>query len=132
MMNSERPDVHRLNARLDAILDRLQNLEVQVRGLVISQAVEARKFVVKDDRGKIRARLEMREYSPLLTFFDRLGTERLGAKPGEQHPGSPYPPTGLAGGSSSANPTLTPGWAAGATASPSRPPNWPQPMPKPS
>ena len=31
----------------------------------------------QDERGRIRARLEMQEYSPCLTFYDRVGTERL-------------------------------------------------------
>jgi hypothetical protein len=42
-----------------------------------SQTVEAKEFVVRDDRGEIRARLEMQGYRPHLTFYDRLGKERL-------------------------------------------------------
>ena len=34
---------------LEMIVDRLDKLEVQVRGLVRSQTVEAKEFVVKDD-----------------------------------------------------------------------------------
>jgi hypothetical protein len=33
--------------------------------------------VVRDDRGEIRARFEMQEYAPCLTFYDRVGQERL-------------------------------------------------------
>ena len=76
-MTPEAPDARSLALRLDAILDRLNNLEVQVRGLVTSQTVEAREFVVKDEWGEVRARLEMHEFAPRLTFFDRLGNERL-------------------------------------------------------
>ncbi len=39
--------------------------------------MEAKEFVVRDDRGHIRARLEKQEYAPCLTFYDRAGTERL-------------------------------------------------------
>ncbi len=42
-----------------------------------SQTVEAREFVVRDDRGEIRARLEMQQYAPCLTFYDGAGQERL-------------------------------------------------------
>lgn len=62
---------------LEAILDRLGKLGLQVRGLVTSQTEEAKEFVVRDDRGEICARLEMQEYAPCLTFYDRLGKERL-------------------------------------------------------
>jgi hypothetical protein len=74
------PETHEhgtLAARMDAILDRLEKLEVQVRALVTSQTVEGKEFVVRDDRGEIRARLEMQQYAPCLTFYDRLGKERL-------------------------------------------------------
>ncbi len=71
------PDLNALARRLDAILDRLDQLEVQVRGLTTNQTVEARDFVLKDDRARIRARLEIQEYSPRLTFYDTLGQERL-------------------------------------------------------
>ena len=76
-MTSEAPDLRSLAQRLDAILDRLAKLEVQVRALVTSQTVEAREFVVRDERGEIRARLEMQGYAPCLTFYDRVGDERL-------------------------------------------------------
>ena len=71
------PDLKALAARLDAITDRLEKLEVQVRGLVTGPTVEAREFVVKDARGEVRARLDMQDYAPRLIFFDRVGTERL-------------------------------------------------------
>ena len=73
----ETPESRALAARLDAIIHRLDKLEVQVRGLETSQTVEAKEFVVRDDRGGIHARLEMLEYAPCLTFYDRAGKERL-------------------------------------------------------
>ena len=76
-MTPETPDLRSLAHGLDAISDRLDKLEVQVRGLVTSQTVEAKEFVVKDDRGEVCARLEMQEYAPCLTFYDRAGTARL-------------------------------------------------------
>ncbi len=76
-MTADGPDLSILAARLEAIVDRLDNLEVQVRALVTSQTVEAREFVVKDARGEVWARLEMQEYAPCLTFYDRAGKERL-------------------------------------------------------
>jgi len=76
-MTSEAPALRSLAARLDTITDRLDKLEVQVRGLVTSPTVETRQFVVTDERGEIRARLEMHDYAPRLTSFDRVGTERL-------------------------------------------------------
>ena len=39
--------------------------------------MEATEFVVKDDRAQIRARLEMAQYAPCLTFYDPAGKERL-------------------------------------------------------
>ncbi len=60
-MSLETPDLTRLAARLEMIVDRLEKLEVQVRG----------------DRGEIRARLEMQQYAPCLTFYDGAGQERL-------------------------------------------------------
>ncbi len=42
-----------------------------------SQTVEAKEFVVPDDHGEIRARLEMQAYAPCLTFYDGAGQERL-------------------------------------------------------
>ena len=76
-MNAETADLKALSARLDAIVDRLEKIEVQVRALMLSQTVEAREFAVRDARGEIRARLEMHQYAPCLTFYDRLGKERL-------------------------------------------------------
>jgi hypothetical protein len=76
-MPEETPDLARLATRLEMILDRLDKLEVQVRGLVTSQTVEAKELVIKDDRGSPRARLEMAQYGPRLTFYDGTGKERL-------------------------------------------------------
>jgi hypothetical protein len=57
-MGEEAPDPKLLAPRLEAILDRLERLEVQVRGLVTSPTVEGKEFVVRDERGEVRARLE--------------------------------------------------------------------------
>ena len=56
---------HLLAYRLDAILDRLHTLEVQVCGLRHNQTVEA---PAREERGRLRARFEMHEYAPCLTF----------------------------------------------------------------
>ncbi len=71
-----RPDP-RLTTRLDSVLERLRRLELQVNRLVESQTVEARDFVVMDERGHPRARFEMAGHSPQIVFFDRAGGERI-------------------------------------------------------
>ncbi len=76
-MTPETPDLLTVVARLERLADRLDRLEVQVRGLVTSHTVEAREFVVRDERGVIRARLEMEAHAPCVTFYDPLGVERL-------------------------------------------------------
>ena len=76
-ITAEAPDQRSLAARLDAIIERLGKLETQVRALVTSQILEAKEFILRDERREIRARLEMQEYAPCLTFYDRLGKERL-------------------------------------------------------
>ncbi len=86
-MTADAPDLTTLALRLERLADRLDKLEVQVRGRVTSQTVEAREFVVKDDRAQIRARLEMQQYAPRLTFYDSAGTERL--KIGLRRDGTP-------------------------------------------
>ena len=86
-MTAETPDLQSLAYQLEALRERLQNLEVQVRGLMTSQTVEAKAFVLRDDRGRICARLDIQGYSPRLTFFDRGGDERLSV--GLRSEGSP-------------------------------------------
>ncbi len=76
-MTADVPKLKTLAARLEVLADRLAMVEVQVRALMESQTVDAKEFVVRDDRGEIRARLEMQEYAPSLTFYDWLGKERL-------------------------------------------------------
>jgi hypothetical protein len=76
-MTAETSELAKLAARLEQIVDRLEKLEVQVRGLVTSQTVEARRFVVRDKRGVVRAQLEMQQFAPALTFYDPEGKERL-------------------------------------------------------
>ena len=57
-MPPETPDPMTLAARLEMVVDRLERLKIQVRGLVASSTVGAKEFVVRDDRWQIRARLE--------------------------------------------------------------------------
>ncbi len=76
-MTPETPDLLTLAARLERLADRLDRLEAQVRGLVASPSVEAHEFLVRDERGVIRARLEMEAHAPCVTFYDPLGVERL-------------------------------------------------------
>jgi len=76
-MTPETPDLTRLTARLERIVHRVEDLGVQVRGLVTSPTVEAKEFVVRDDHGEIRARLEMEQHAPCLTVYDPLRKERL-------------------------------------------------------
>ncbi len=76
-MMADAPDLTTLALRLEVLADRLTMLEVQVRALMESQTVDAKEFIVRDDRGHIRARLEMEKYAPSLTFYDNAGTERL-------------------------------------------------------
>ena len=64
MATSGEAELKAMAAPLDAILERVHNLEVQVRGIVTSQTVEAKAFVLRDDRGRIRARLDIQEYHP--------------------------------------------------------------------
>ncbi len=54
------PDEHEphLTTRLDSILERLRRLELQMNGIIQSTTVEAQSFVVMDERGAPRARLE--------------------------------------------------------------------------
>jgi hypothetical protein len=48
------------------------------RRLIEGGSLEAKEFVVRDDRGEIRAaRLEMQGYTPHLIFYDRSGKERM-------------------------------------------------------
>ena len=47
----------RLTTQMESILERLRRLEIQVNRLDESQTVEAKEFVVLDDRGDPRARL---------------------------------------------------------------------------
>jgi len=86
-MTPEIPDLTRLKERLERIVHRVDDLEVQVRGLVTSPTVEAREFLVRDEHGVIRARLEMEQFAPCLTFYDPTGKERL--KIGLRTDGSP-------------------------------------------
>ncbi len=86
-MPADVPELKALALRLEMIADRLDKLEVRVRALVTSQTVEAKEFVAKDDRGEVCARLEVQEYAPCLTFYDRAGQERL--KIGLRTDGSP-------------------------------------------
>ena len=76
-MPPEPPDLARLAARLERIVDRLGQVAAQVRGLVTSPTVGAQEIVVRDARSLIRARLGMGEFAPCLTCSDPGGKERL-------------------------------------------------------
>ncbi len=84
---ADAPELTTLALRLAVLEERLAMLEVQVRALMESQTVEAKEFIVRDDRGGIRARFEMQQYAPCLTFYDTAGKERL--KIGLRADGSP-------------------------------------------
>ncbi len=43
----------------------------------VSQTVEAREFVLKDERAQVRARLKLEGTVPRLVFYDRWGKPRL-------------------------------------------------------
>jgi hypothetical protein len=55
--------------------------------LAASQRSIGKEIVVRDEWREIRARLEMQQYAPCLTFYDRLVKERL--KIGLRTDGSP-------------------------------------------
>ncbi len=76
-MSSERDDIARLAAWLESLLERVQQVEAQLQGLMVSPSVEAQEFVLRDERGKVRARLDLPDHAPRLTFFDPIGDERL-------------------------------------------------------
>jgi hypothetical protein len=76
-MSSEREDIGWLTARMHLLEERVHQLEGQVQGLLLSQTIEAHEFVLQDERGEVRARLDLRDYAPRLTFYDRIGGERL-------------------------------------------------------
>jgi len=64
-------------ARLDTILERLNRLELQVPVPMQSESVEAEAFVLRDQRAQVRARLDLWDHAPRLTFHDGIGDERL-------------------------------------------------------
>jgi len=76
-MSADQGEIERLTVWIEALQKRIGQLEGQVRGLMTSQTVEAEAFVLRDDRAEIRARLDLRNYAPRLTFYDRLGNERF-------------------------------------------------------
>ena len=76
-MASKASDLKALAARLVVIVNHLQQLELQIRTLVESQIVKTQAFLLRSGRGEIRARLNITEYSPRLTFCDRLGETLL-------------------------------------------------------
>ncbi len=59
-MTSETIDLRTVAQRLDAIHDRLEKLGVQVRGLVTSQAVEAKEYIVRDEAIKRHLRTDLK------------------------------------------------------------------------
>ncbi len=59
-MTSETIDLRTVAQRLDAIHDRLEKLGVQVRGLVASQAVEAKEYILRDEAIKRHLRPDLK------------------------------------------------------------------------
>ncbi len=76
-MTTEPLDLTRVTARLARIVDRLDDLEVRVRGLTTRSIVTALEFLVWDERGVIRARLAREPDAFCLTFDDPAGKEPL-------------------------------------------------------
>lgn len=76
-MGTEREDIGWLTARIRMLEERVHQLEGQVQGLMMIQAIEAQEFILRDGRGEVRARLDIRDYAPRLTFYDRIGGEGL-------------------------------------------------------
>jgi hypothetical protein len=76
-MSTEREDIARLTAQVEALLERVMQLEGQVYRLMESPTVEAEAFVLRDDRAEVRARLDIRDHATRLTFYDSIGHERL-------------------------------------------------------
>ncbi len=76
-MSSEREDLGWLTARLRMLEERVHQLEGQVQGVLLNQTIEAQEFVLRDARGEVRARLDLRDYAPRLTFYDGIGGERV-------------------------------------------------------
>ncbi len=83
---AEEDEAPRVTTRLDSILGRLRRVETQVNRLVESQAVEAKHFVVMDERGQPRAGSSWR-HSPQVGFFDSTGRERM--RVGQRTDGTP-------------------------------------------
>jgi hypothetical protein len=67
----------RLTAQLESILERIRRLEVQVNHLIRTPSIEAREFVVVDDRNRPRARFELAGHAPQVILFDSDSRERL-------------------------------------------------------
>ena len=67
----------RLTARLESLQERVRRLEIQINRLIETPAVEAREFVVVDERNRPRARFELAGHSPQVLLFDSTGRERL-------------------------------------------------------
>ncbi len=76
-MGTEREDIGWLTARVHMLEEHVQQLEGQVQGLLTSPAIEAQEFVLRDERGEVQARRDIRDYAPRLAFYDRIGGERL-------------------------------------------------------
>ncbi len=76
-MHTPTPDLVPILARLETLADRVRHLELQLRGLIESATVEGQALVLQDARGHVRARWEVVEHAPRLTFYDTAGVERL-------------------------------------------------------
>ena len=67
----------RLTTQLESLRERIRRLEVQVNSLIKTPTIEAREFVVVDDRNRPRARFELAGHAPQVILFDSNGRERL-------------------------------------------------------
>ena len=76
-MNPEIPDLLTVAVRLERLVSPAGDVDLQVRGLGTTHTVEARAFVVRDERGVSQTRHEMEQYAPSLTLDGPLGNERL-------------------------------------------------------
>ena len=74
---SEYDEDPKLTTQLESIHERIRRLEVQVNRIVESPSIEAREFVVVDERNRPRARFELAGHSPQVVLFDATGRERL-------------------------------------------------------
>ena len=74
---SEYDDDSKLTTQLESLHERIRRLEIQVNRIAESPSIEAREFVVVDERNRPRARFELAGHAPQVALFDATGRERL-------------------------------------------------------